>query len=553
MKALPSWWRIPGRPSLARQLPRLPLALTLGTTLLLLLGPALLLRQMPRPQALGLEKLMANVSLLQSFGPNPERPVPELWRRRLGAPLAERLWRLQTRTWWQFWGEHGDGEPFLAISSRSLAASALQALPVAPLQVGDLAIFSPDPQARLWLMERLRNEVRPSPGLRFRCLPRMERDQSVFWRPTALGVLLGPLAPFLQNVQEGCLSLSIQEDGLGWSGEAASVEGMLLEAPQPTAEDPQGPLVAPSPTDPLLEVQGRSLERLLAGLLAREPIRQPLAERYGFGREQIALLRQTPFRLVLRPLASGPFQASVELTVQVAGKEAPWKVALGQLAQNLHREGLRLRPAAGASASAPGRSGAPVTAVPPATPATPAAPVVPAAPSAPVAPAAPAAPTAPVAPTAPGAPGNPVAPATPAAPVVPVAPGEGRPGSAPGGAQTKGAALVVWPSALWAREDGVVVGGWQLERPPGQGDQLTFFLGPKPAQSPPLPPAAQATDGTMRLMARPRELALRGLLPPDLPEVVKRSAWLWVSVEPMAGRERDGSLSQLRGRLVLRP
>lgn len=134
-----------------------------------------------------------------------------------------------------------------------------------------------------------------------------------------------------------------------------------------------------------------------------------------------------------------------------------------------------------------------------------------------------------------------------------MAPGAGSPGSVSPGAPAKVAPLVVWPSALWAREDGVVVGGWQLERAPGQADQLTFFLGPKPAKTPPLPPTTQAMAGSMSLMARPRELALRGLLPPDLPEVIKRSTWLWVSAEPMAGRERDVSLSQLQGRLVLRP
>ncbi|MEB3333969.1 MAG: hypothetical protein VKP70_03185 [Cyanobacteriota bacterium] len=539
MKALPSWCRIPVRPSPGPTLPRVPLALTLTTTLLLLLVPALLLRRLPRPQALGLEKVMANVSLLQSFAPNPERPVPDLWRQRLGGPLAERLWRLQTRSWWQFWGGQGGEQPFLAISSRGLEASSPRALPVAPLQVGDLAIFSPDPPSRQWLGERLRNEVRPSPGLRFRCLPRLEREQAVFWRPAALGVLLGPLAPFLQTYQEGCLSLAIQADGLSWSGEAASVEGMLLEAPQRTMEQPRVTVAPPGPTDALLEVQGGSLERLFAGLLAREPIRQPLAERYGFGQEQIALLRHTPFRLVLRPLAAGPFQASMELTVQVAGKETPWRAALGRLARNLERQGLHLLPAGSAGAPAGMSSGAPAGGSSAATPGgkTPSA--------------APA--------------------AAPPSSGLPPSPGKTNPGSANpetgagGGAVSqgtagskraaggKGAALVVWPSALWAREDGVVVGGWQRRSGPGQPEQITFFLGPKPALAAAVPATPLPAGDAMRLLARPRELALRGLLPQDLPEVVKRSAWLWVSAEPMAGGQRDSPLSQLQGSLGLRP
>lgn len=509
MKALPSWWRPPGWASARRKPPRVPLAFTLGTTLLLLLVPALLLRQQPRPQALGLEKLMASVSLLQSFRATPDRPVPELWRQRLGGEPAERLWRLQTRSWWQFWDGQSSGPPFLALSARGLPLASLQALPVPPLRVGDLAILAPDPLSRQLLSDRLRPQVRPSPGLRLRCLPRLERDQAVFWRPTALGALLGPLAPFLQDVQEGCLSLSLQSDGLTWTGEAASIEGMLLEAPQSAADAPVVPRFSPSASAPLLELQGTSLERLLAGLLARELIRQPLAERYGFGPDQRALLRQTPFRLVLRPLAQGPFQASMELTVLMGGNERDWKAVLARLAGNLQKEGLRLLSSSPSSAPSAAVEGAPA--------ATPPAPLTPS-PSAP-------------------APGTP-------------APGALLP---PGQAPNRGPALSAWPTALWARADGVVVGGWQRRSLGGANDQITFFLGPKAAQPPPLLVSDLPERGGMRLTLRPRDLAQRGLLPEELPEVVKRSAWLWVSSEPFAGLGREAPLSQLQGRLSLRP
>jgi hypothetical protein len=492
MKALPSWRRSPGWAS-RRRPPRVPLAFTLGTTVLLLVAPALLLRLRPRPQAFGLEKLMASVSLLQSFRANPDRPVPELWRQRLGPELSDRLWRAQTRAWWQFWDGHAPGQPFLAISARGMPLTTLRGLPVPPLQVGDLAIFSADLLSRQSLNERLRVQVRPSPGLRLRCLPRLERDQAVFWRPTALGELLGPLAPLLQDVQEGCLTLAIQGDGLSWAGEAASVEGMLLEAPPSGVEAASVPVGRPTAADPLLEVQGTSLERLLAGLLARELIRQPLAERWGFGREQLVLLRQTPFRLVLLPLPRGPFQASIELTVLVEGKERQWKDVLRRLAGNLQKEGLSLH----------------------STP-----------PSAPPA----------AARLSPGGP----------------RPAE-RPARAGAARPAGGASLTPWPTALWARQDGVVVGGWQLRSLAGRNDQITFFLGPKAAQPGPLLVSTLPSRGGMRLQARPRELALRGLLPEALPEVVKRGSWLWWSTEPFPGFGRDGPLSQVQGSLSLRP
>jgi hypothetical protein len=434
-----------------------PLALTLLTTLGLLVVPSLLLRRLPRPQAAGLEKLMANVSLLQSFRATPERPVPEIWRARLG-PQAERLWRFQSRTWWQFWDGHADGQPYLALASRGLPEPLLRTAVVPPLRVGDLTIFPPDPLSRQALSQRLEPQVRRSSGLRLRCLPRLEDEQAVFWRPTGLGVLLGPLAPFLQDFQEGCLSLKINGDGLSWSGEASSVEGMVLQVPAAAAGH-SGRTPAPPPAPPpnvLLEVQGSSLEHLLSGLLARELIRQPLAERYGLGPQQIALLRQSPFRLLLRPRAQGAFQASIELQVAVGANVAQWKDVLSRLAKSLEKEGLRPK------AYEPQQ-----------------------------------------------------------------------------------------PLALWQRSDGVVVGGWQWL----SGEQaINLFLGPQPPEMVRFQPrVGNPKPAGMVLLARPRELAERGLLPPDLPEVVKRSSWLWVNADPFPGFSQPGPLSQLQGSLTLRP
>lgn len=443
---------LPERMKVLSRIPRLSLGCTLATTLALLLAPALLLRQFPRAQAIGLERLMANVSLLQSFRATPDRPVPELWQQRLGSPVAEQLWRFQTLTWWQFWDGQPDAQPYLALSARGLPAAMLRSVTVPPLLVGDLAIFPPDPVSREILRVQLQPQVRRSSGLRLRCLPRLERDQAVFWRPSGLGVLLGPLAPFLQNLQEGCLSLAIQGNGLLWNGEAASVEGMVLQLP-PGGQPLLPPQIPPPASDVLLQVQGGSLEQLLSGLLARELIRQPLADRYGFGPQQLSLLRETPFQLVLRPRADEAFQASLELTVPIGNKEAEWKVALGRLAESLRKEGFRAAPT-----------------------------------------------------------------------------------EAPG-------------SAIWQRTDGAVVGGWQWQT---TSRQLLLFLGPRPTPPVPYVPSTIETVG-MVLRARPTALAERGLLPPDLPEVVKRSNWLWFTSAPVPGFGRTAALSRLQGSLVLLP
>lgn len=433
---------------------RLPLALTLLTTLALLLVPSVLLGRMPRPQAIGLEKLMANASLMQSFRPTPDRPVPRLWQERLGEVSAAKLWRFQTRTWWQFWDDHSEGQPFLALAARGLPESMLRSVPIAPLRVGDLAIFSPDPQSRQILNDRLQPQVRRSNGLRLRCLPRLEREQAVFWRPSGLGALLGPLAPLLQNFQEGCLSLSIEGTGLDWSGEAASVEGMVLQVPQGVGEMPPPPQRMTTAKDLLLEVHGASLDPLISGLLARELIRQPLAELYGLSKAQIQLLRQTPFRLALRPSTDKKFQASLELTVAIGRHQLEWDAGLKRLAQRLEKEGLLT--------SSPSPQGL----------------------------------------------------------------------------------------TLWQRKDGVGLGGWVWLK---ESNQITLFLGPQPSQLLPWPGPGPAGKDELLLVARPRALADLGLLPPDLPEVVRRSTSLWISAGPLPGFGKGAPLSQLLGSLDLQP
>lgn len=443
----------------APRIPRVPLALTLLTTTVLLLVPTLLLRRMPRPQAIGLEKLMANASLMQSFRPTPERPVPQLWRERLGDDTAAKLWRFQTRSWWQFWDGHADGQPFLALSARGLPEPILRSVPVPPLRMGDLAIFPPDPLARQILNDRLQPQVRRSSGVRLRCLLRLEREQAVFWRPSGLGVLLGPLAPLLQNFQEGCLSLNIDGVGLNWKGEAASVEGMVLQVPEGAFGPPRPPQMMALPSDVLLEVHGGSLDQLLSGLLARELIRQPLAERYGLGPEQIKLLRQTPFRLLLRPRPDKSFQASLELTVAVGGHQEQWKAGLKRLSQRLENEGLR--------------------------------------------------------------------------------PSSKEPQS----------------PMLWRRKDGVGLGGWIWNAGQNQRgeEQITLFLGPQPSQLVPWQGGTSGGKEDLLLVARPNALADLGLLPPDLPEVVRRSTSLWVSADPFPGYGQGAPLSQLQGSLELQP
>ena len=330
----------------------LPLPCTSAAIALLLLVPALLLPRLPRPRAQGLEQLMDTATLLQSFPATPDRPVPALWQERLGPGLAPALWRQQRRTWWQFWGPHADGTPYLAISAAALPGGSSAALPTNGLRVGDLVVLAPDPLSRQLLADRLRPRLRPSRGLQRRCLALVESDQAVFWSPLALGVILGPVAPLFQPYQEGCLRLRLEAEGLSWNGEAAAVDGVLAPASEAPLDRPL-PSQSPLPADLLLELEGPSLDPLLQGLLSRQLIREPLTSRYGLDGGRMALLRQAPFRLRLRPQPQGPFLASLDLQLGVGKDPRPWQQALTVVAKALQEQ--KLRPV-GTSSPAPSGS-----------------------------------------------------------------------------------------------------------------------------------------------------------------------------------------------------
>lgn len=450
------------------RLPRPPLPLTAATILLLVGLPLVGLLRLPRPQAQGLEKLLGAASLVQSFPPSPDRPVPALWQERLGASLASSLWRSQNRTWWQFWGVHSDVPPYLALPATGVLRAPPTSLPANALRLDDVVVIAPDALSLRLLQDRLLPQQRRSRGLPGRCAALLRRDQAVFWDPSALAVMVGPLAPLLQEFQEGCLRLELDPLGLRWQGEAASVEGVLLPLPvrAPLADVPLQP---PLPADRLLELEGDSLAPLLRGLLSRQLIREPLSRTYGLDSRRQELLRRAPFRLRLRPLPQGSFQAALELQLELGGERPAWQGLLRDLARSLGRQGLQ--------------------------------------------------------------------------------------GQAPQVASAKATKVPADPLKAidWRRADGTVVGGWRWLQAADGRPQLLFFLGPPP-------PLVQAMGeetlrpnrGELRLRARPTALEAVGLLPPDLPPLLRRSEQLWVEASPPRGMDPSLPLSQLTGRLQVR-
>lgn len=427
---------------------------TAAVVALLMVLPGALLLLFPRGRAQGLERLLSQVSLLQSFPAAPRLPVPAIWQQRLGPALAVQAWSRQ-RLWWQFWAEHGDGGAYLAIPLVSLPQAALVHRPANSFQVDDLLVLAPDPLSLRLLQEELRLKQRQSRGLDQRCLHRLQQEQAVYWNRAGLGAMTGPVAPLLQHFQQGCLGLAIDGDQLALSGETTATPGYL--APPQRVVD-QG-MPAPLAPSQLLELRGPALDAVLSGLLARQLVRDPLAQRYGLGENQLALLRQTPFVLSLRSLPKGPFQAALTLRLAVGPQRRQWSQVLMGWRQPLVDQGLS--------------DGAPALQSP---------------------------------------------------------------------AAARRAAS--FPTARWSRDDGQVVGGWRWQQQPGGEPQLLLYLGPEPkaAITNPLE-AFPAATAPMQLRLRPRDLAALGLLPPDFPQLVRRSSQLALTA---SGQSRQ-PLSQLAG------
>jgi hypothetical protein len=320
----------------------LPLRVTALTSAALLVIPAALVLLVPRRLASGLDRIMPDAALLQSFAARPAQPAPALWQQRLGPELAERYWRAQRRLWWQFWGPHADAGAYLVFS-----ATPGDPLPADGLRVDDLIVVAPSPLARQLLEQQLKLRRRPPRGLDQRCSQALLQQEAVHWNPAALAQMLGPLAPLAMTLQLGCITLRSDNRALLWQGEAEASTDARAAAPARLAV----PSLAKGadPAQPL-ELRGQRLELLLRGLLSTALLRNALAERYGLGPEQVRRLQSAPFSLQLQARAQGPYRAGVQLLVQLPGERSLWDRWLRDLSAALEQQGLsRSQLAAGLS------------------------------------------------------------------------------------------------------------------------------------------------------------------------------------------------------------
>lgn len=328
-----------------RLIQRVPLRVTVLVTAALLVAPSALLLRLPRPRAEGLGRLLPHAALLQSFAATPERPVPQLWQQRLPGALANQFWRQQRQNWWQFWGQDGTVGAYLVLPTPRPVRLGAVARPANSVEVDGLLVVAPNPLSLSLLSQNLRSAPRQQRGLQQRCLDLLERRQSTYWNADGLGAMAGELSPLLQAFQEGCLELQLADGSLQFQGEAGALSG-LLASPR-DAGDPSVVVSTPADLPPplgndlLLQVSGPSLQPLLEGLLRRELIREPLITAYGLTEADLRLLKDSPFLISLRPLASGPFLAGLELVVAPKGERRNWTRMLDGLSERLFERGYQ--------------------------------------------------------------------------------------------------------------------------------------------------------------------------------------------------------------------
>jgi hypothetical protein len=154
-----------------------------------------------------------------------------------------------------------------------------------------------------------------------------------------------PFADGVFDLVSSCLSLHWVNDlpgALELQGEATAFTGLLAEPPRAG----QG-FARPVPLPPgiALELSGPRLEPWIQGLLSRQLIREPLSARYGLAYGELKLLQSIPFQLRLRRIASGAFQAGLELQFIVGSERQAWAKLLDHLRQGLLDGGLQETPA----------------------------------------------------------------------------------------------------------------------------------------------------------------------------------------------------------------
>jgi len=288
-----------------------------------------------------LPQLMTEMTLIQSFQGDPQRLPPRLWQERLGINLAKDLWRRQGRgLWWQAWAD--DGEAYLLLPDILWPMSVTSS--IAFKRLDDMVVIASDGLHRQQLLQNLGEGLVHSPAgqssLQRYCNSVLELGPAVTWSPDGLASVSGAMAPLLQISRYGCLSLRVERNQLKWQGVVGfrpfGFAPVNIHA-SPFQHRPMAIKLPPrrDSDQALLNMQMKSMDLLLGSLLTKQIIQDSLDKNYGINHPLRLRLASAPLDFSLSKQPKGPFQASIQMQLELPEGSSRWQPVIDTVSQYL--------------------------------------------------------------------------------------------------------------------------------------------------------------------------------------------------------------------------
>ncbi|KZR64147.1 hypothetical protein PMIT1306_01117 [Prochlorococcus sp. MIT 1306] len=285
--------------------------------------------------------LMTEMTLIQSFRGDPQRQAPRLWQDRLGMNLAKDLWRRQGRgLWWQAWAN--DGEAYLLLPEILWPMSVNSS--IAFKRLDDMVVIASDGLHRQQLLQSLGEGFVHSPAgqssLQRFCNSVLQHGPAVTWSPDGLASVSGAMAPLLQISRYGCLSLRLDRNQLKWQGVVGyrpfGLAPVGIDA-SPFQYRPMAIKLAARPDidQALLNMQVKSMDLLFGSLLSKQIIQDSLDKNYGINQQLRVRLASLPLDFSLGKQRKGPFQASIQLQLDLPEGSSGWQPVIDTISQRL--------------------------------------------------------------------------------------------------------------------------------------------------------------------------------------------------------------------------
>ena len=288
-----------------------------------------------------LPRLMTKMTLIQSFQGDSQLDPPRLWQDRLGINLAKDLWRRQGRgLWWQAWAD--DGEAYLLLPEILWPMSVTSK--IAFKRFDDMVVIASDGLHRQQLLQSLGEGLVHSPAgqssLQRYCNSVLELGPAVTWSPDGLASVSGAMAPLLQISRYGCLSLRVERNQLKWQGVVGfrplGLAPVDIHA-SPLQHRPMAIKLPPrSDSDQaLLNMQVKSMDLLFGSLLSKQIIQDSLDKNYGINDQLRLRLASVPLDFSLSKEPKGPFQASIQMQLELPKGSSRWQPVIDTVSQRL--------------------------------------------------------------------------------------------------------------------------------------------------------------------------------------------------------------------------